>query len=230
MTKSFNSRVAASAVVSLSIGSSALAEEAKGEWTTLFDGKTTKGWTNYNSKELRPQWKVVDGSLQLTERGGGDIVTEKEYENFEFKVEWKVPAGEKINSGIFIGVKESERPIYQDAIEAQIMGNEANPKTPDLFIAGSVFGLFPSKREWSKPSGEWNSARVWKKDDQVKVFFNEQIVADFKLHSEEFKEMVSKTKFKQWPGFGTHSKGKIGFQDHGNTVGLSLRNIMVREL
>jgi hypothetical protein len=209
---------------------SAFAEGEEATWVALFDGKTTEGWRNYGSETIRPQWKVVDGALTLTERGGGDIITDKEYENFEFKMEWKVPGGEKINSGIFFGVKESDRPIYQDAVEAQIMGNEANPKTPDLFVAGSVFGLFPSKREWSKPSGEWNSARIWKKDGKVKVFFNENLVADFDITSDEFREMVSKTKFKQWPGFGTHAKGNIGIQDHGNTVGLAVRNVMIREL
>lgn len=227
MLKQFIRGMIAIAAVALS---SLQAEDVKSEWVALFDGETTKGWRNYGSEELRPQWKVVDGVLQLTEKGGGDIITEQQYENFEFKIEWKVPAGVNTNSGIFFGVKESKRPIWEDAVEAQIFSNDAKADVPDLFIAGSVFGLYPSKREWSKPSGEWNTARIWKKDGKVKVFFNENLVADFDLNSPEFKELVSKTKFKQWPAFGTHVKGNIGIQDHGNTVGLSLRNIMIREL
>lgn len=210
--------------------SSAIAEESQEKWVSLFDGKTTEGWRNYNSETIRPQWKVVDGTLTLAERGGGDIITDKTYENFEFKMDWKVPTGEKINSGIFFGVNESKRPIWEDAFETQIFGNEAAPNLPDLFIAGSVFGLYPSKREWSKPSGEWNTTRVLKKDGKVQVYFNENLVANFDLNSPEFKEKVSNTKFKQWPGFATFPKGNIGIQDHGNTVGLTLRNIMIREL
>lgn len=222
--------LASSVIVAPVVSAEEVAENAAQGWVSLFDGKTTSGWRNYGSKDVRSQWKAVDGTLQLTAAGGGDIITDKEYENFDFQMEWKVPAGEKINSGIFFGVKETDRAIYQDAVEAQIMGNEANPKTPDLYIAGSVFGLFPGKREWSKPSGEWNSARILKNDGKVKVYFNGHVVADFDITSDEFKAMVAETKFKQWPLFGTHAKGNIGIQDHGNTVGLTLRNIKIKEL
>ncbi|SHJ33023.1 protein of unknown function [Rubritalea squalenifaciens DSM 18772] len=202
-------------------------DESKG-WKKLFDGKTTKGWRTYNQREAKPQWQAVDGALTLTKPGGGNLITEGQYENFDLRLEWKIPKGR--NSGLFIGAKESERVIYQDAIEMQILGNTGFPKLDDYHIAGSIYGFFPSKREWAKPDGEWNKVRILKKDGNIKVFFNDQVVADFKPSSEEFAQMIAKTKFKAWPQFGKHEKGHIGFQDHGDSHGLAIRNIWIKEL
>jgi hypothetical protein len=32
-------------------------------WKLLFDGTSTKGWRNYKSTTIKPQWKVIDGAL-----------------------------------------------------------------------------------------------------------------------------------------------------------------------
>ena len=34
-------------------------------WRLLFDGKTTKGWRNFNKKTIGSSWKVINGELTL---------------------------------------------------------------------------------------------------------------------------------------------------------------------
>jgi len=36
-------------------------QKTNGEWISLFDGTTTKGWRAYNGKELTPGWLAKDG-------------------------------------------------------------------------------------------------------------------------------------------------------------------------
>src|SRR5690349_2918033 len=80
-------------------------------WTTLFDGKTTKGWHSYGKDHVAASWKVENGTLHLdaadkknSNLEGGDMVTNDEYENFDLKIEWKI--SEKGNSGIIFYVHE----------------------------------------------------------------------------------------------------------------------------
>jgi len=70
---------------------------------------------------VKDGWEVVDGTIQHTNKGG-DIITEKQYDNYELKLEWKISEGG--NSGIFLGVQENEPKIYFTGIEMQILDNE----------------------------------------------------------------------------------------------------------
>ena len=61
-------------------------------WELLFDGKTMDGWRNFQSEGIPVGWKVEDGNLVALGLGGdvgGDIVSEKEFENFLNKVKTK---------------------------------------------------------------------------------------------------------------------------------------------
>src|SRR5262245_407513 len=70
---------------------------AGGDWIRLFDGATTAGWRGYRHTTLPDGWKVVDGALTRAAKAG-DIVSTREFENFELVAEWKIAKG--TNSGI----------------------------------------------------------------------------------------------------------------------------------
>src|SRR5206468_8691223 len=74
-------------------------EEKSGGWKLLFDGKTTQGWRSFKQTTF-PQkgWVVEDGWLHCLGKGGGDIITDREFDDFELQWEWKqAPGG---NSGV----------------------------------------------------------------------------------------------------------------------------------
>ena len=81
-------------------------------WELLFNGITTAGWHTYGKDSAGKAWKAEDSALHLDAsvksewqtKGGGDIVTDNEYENFELELEWKISEGG--NSGIMFYVKE----------------------------------------------------------------------------------------------------------------------------
>src|SRR4051812_11391099 len=64
-------------------------KEKDAGWVLLFDGNTTNGWHTYNKNSVTKNWKVADGALVMDpsvkgDDGTGDIVTDNEYENYEF--------------------------------------------------------------------------------------------------------------------------------------------------
>ena len=55
-------------------------DSKKGEWISLFDGKSTKGWHYYNGGKLGDEWSIDDGVLTFDPRNqerdqNSDIVT-----------------------------------------------------------------------------------------------------------------------------------------------------------
>src|SRR5690606_15180266 len=62
------------------------AEKASG-WQLLFDGASTDGWRGYRQDAFPAQgWSIEDGALRVHGGGGGgDIITEEMYGNFELE-------------------------------------------------------------------------------------------------------------------------------------------------
>ena len=75
-------------------------EQAHG-WKLLFDGKTTTGWRGHEGHAL-PVANLDDRRRRYPHHdeddSGGDLITDKVFDNFELEVEWKISPGG--NSGI----------------------------------------------------------------------------------------------------------------------------------
>lgn len=210
----------------------------KGKWVTLFDGKTFTNWHVYNKADqsITDKWKVQDGTLVFTgkakgEKHGDDLVSDKDYENFELELEWKVSEG--ANSGIFYGIYEDAKYSvpYLTAPEIQVLDNErhadAKAGKDGNHKAGSLYDMIPSASV-TKPAGEWNKVKIIKNKGEVSIFQNGTLSVKYKSEGPEWDAMVAKSKFKGWEGFGKFSKGKIGLQDHGDAV--SFKKIRIKEL
>jgi cytochrome c len=214
-------------------------EEIAQGWKLLFDGKSLNGWRNYNKQTIGKSWIVEDGTISLDARkneeghwqapDGGDILTDGEYENFEFEMEWKISnCG---NSGIIYNVVESDQYEYpwQTGPEMQILDNSCHPDSRfKTHQAGDLYDLIACKYVTVKPAGEWNKVRIVKNTGKVEHWLNGVMVVEYEMNTDRWLEMISKSKFKDMPGFGRASKGKIVLQDHGDKVWF--RNIRIRAL
>jgi hypothetical protein len=82
----------------------------------------------------------------------------------------------------------------------------------------------------TKPVGEWNSCVITIDHNKQMghVVLNGEEIVNFPVANEAWAEMVSKSKFADWKGFGKFTTGKIGLQDHGDIV--AYRNIKIKEL
>ena len=72
-------------------------KEKKEGWVMMFDGVKTDGWRGYNLPAFPEKgWVVEDGTLHVIGSsrgeagGGGDLLFDKKFSNFELSLEWKV--------------------------------------------------------------------------------------------------------------------------------------------
>ncbi|MFO7721321.1 MAG: DUF1080 domain-containing protein [Gillisia sp.] len=206
------------------------------EVTILFNGENLDGWKAYNSDKIT-QWKVEDGTIAFSaaegkRSGSENLITEKEFTNFELSLEWKISEGG--NSGIMWGVQEDAKfnEPYLTGPEIQILDNQKHPdaKNGPIRQAGALYDMVPASKDVTKPAGEWNKIilRIDHEANLGSVTLNGEKITEFPVHGEEWDNMVEGSKFKGWEDFGKHSTGHIALQDHDDKVWY--RNIQIREL
>lgn len=213
-------------------------EEINDGWQAMFDGKTTAGWHKYGGAPVGSAWKVEDGVLHLDAnqkenwqiKDGGDIVSDKEYENFHLKLEWKIDTCG--NSGVIFYIHEDTAKYefpWMTGPEMQVLDNNCHPDAKIIkHRAGDLYDLVTSAPETVKPALEWNLAEIKSQNGTLEFYLNGVKVVTTTMWDEGWKKMIAGSKFKAWPDFGTYKKGKIALQDHGNHVWF--KNIRIKQL
>jgi len=204
-------------------------------WELLFDGESTTQWRNFKSDGLSDKWVVEDGTMKLTGKGGGDILTRKTYGNFDLRLEWKV--SEAGNSGIFILVDEEGKHIYSHAPEIQILDNERHSDSKiDSHRSGSLYDMVASHPSSHKVAGQWNQVRILFRDGFLQVWQNEVKTVNITIGDSTWNTLFDASKFggglealfSDFDGFAQARSGHIGLQDHSDPV--AFKNLKIKEL
>ena len=204
-----------------------LAAQSSGTSTQWIDLSAATEWRGYRRDTLPTAWRFDRDGVLTFSGSGGDIITKRQFGDFELELEWRIAAGG--NSGVFYRATEGTRAIYENAVEMQVL-DDAGHSDGRLAAtsAGSAFALYGPARHVSRPVGEWNSARLLVRGPRVEHWLNGVRVAEYALWGPEWKARVSASKFAAWPAFGWSDRGHIGLQDHGDTV--SFRRMRIREI
>jgi hypothetical protein len=199
------------------------------EWEVLLEGNSLDKWQMFNGEEMKG-WEVIDGELHASGAGWDadeDIITKKEYENFELSLEWKIETAN--SSGIFYHVNDEEsKAIYESAPEYQVLDDKGWPEEmkPNQYT-GANYAMHVPRGALVKPVGEWNTSRIVVKNPHVEHWLNDMKVVEYELWSEDWKERKASGKWAEVPEYGMAESGHIGLQNAGKVV---YRNIKIREL
>jgi hypothetical protein len=202
------------------------AEKARAEaskppegFTALYNGKDLDGWKVLNGK--KEAWGADKNILFVQGGGGGWLMTEKKYANFELRLEFKLP--EKGNSGVALRAPFKGNPAYA-GMEIQLLDDpwyKANYKgLKPTQLTGSIYDVVPPSKDALKPAGEWNKMRIVAKGRQITVELNDTKIVDANL--DDHKERAG-----QHPGL-LRKEGHLGLQSHDGRV--EFRNLYVKVL
>jgi hypothetical protein len=188
---------------------------------SLFNGKDLTGW-KVNEGGKMEAWGVDKGLLYVEGGGGGWLMTEKEFADFEVRLEFKLP--EKGNSGVALRSTMKGNPAFEAGMEIQLLDDEWHRKNlADLKVSqltGSVYGIQGPSKDALKPIGEWNTIRIVAKGKKITIEVNGIKTVDVDLDN-------YKNKNKEHPGM-LHEKGHLGLQSHDGRV--EFRNLFVKSL
>jgi 3-keto-disaccharide hydrolase len=200
----------------------------------LFNGKNLSGWkgllagpydnpikraalspTERAAKQkeadenMRAHWQAEDGALVFDGKGRS-LCTGKDYANFEFYVDWKIPPHG--DSGIYL----------RGSPQVQIWDPYTKPTSAGSEVGSG--GLYNNQKNPSKPLGiadkpigEWNRFHVLMMNEKVHVFLNGQLV----VNDVTLENYWDRTQ----PIFPV---GQIELQNHGGH--LWFKNVYLREL
>ena len=188
---------------------------------SIFNGENLDGWVLM--EKHGSGFGVTNGVIYCAKGGGGNLLTEKEYENFAMRFEFKLEEGS--NNGIGI-----RTPLVGDAaylgMEIQILDEVAGESgkwgklRPEQFH-GSIYDVVAAKKGALKPVGEWNSELIIANGRQITVILNDVTILDANIN-----DINDPAKIAKHPGL-FRERGHIGFLGHNDYV--EFRNIRVKE-
>lgn len=194
--------------------SSPVHAEAPEGFVPLFNGKDLTGWKATGSMKV---WGAENGILYVSGAGGGFLMTEKEYGDYELRLEYKMPL--KGNSGVALRSPLAGDPAY-DGMEIQLIDDD-NWKGLQIWQhTGSIYNVVPAARIVNEPIGQWNKMRIVAKGRRIQVENNGARLVDANL--DDYKEHS-----KRHPGI-LRDKGHIGLQSYNLRV--EFRNIVLKPL
>ena len=200
-----------------------LSDQEKMEgFKVLFDGTNMHNWTGNTTDYI-----IEDGNISIRPKpgkgSGGNLFTKEEFSDFVFRFEFQLTPG--ANNGIGIRAPYEGDAAYE-GMEIQVLDSE-DPIYKNLHAYqyhGSIYGVFPAKRGFLKPVGEWNYEEIRAKGPKITVTLNGTVIVDEDITLPRKNGTADGQKH---PGL-LRDSGHIGFLGHGSPV--QFRSIRVKDL
>jgi len=215
------------------------------DWLILFDGKSFNGWRGLGREAVQQgHWIIEDSCIKKVESGevplqadgqpleGGDLMTVNSYHDFELYFEWRISEGG--NSGVKYNVSEemstSSGPKNAAlGFEYQVLDDDNHPDAQNpTHRAAALYDMIAPQNKTLKAVGEFNTSRIVFNGDHGEHWLNGAKVLEFDLKTAHFDSLLTKSKYRDIPGFAEKRKGHIVLQDHTDAVWY--RNIKIQVL
>ncbi len=195
-----------------------LASHGDDGFQSVFNGRDFTGW-----KGPVDNYEVVNGAIVCKPGQGGTIYTDDVYEDFQVRLQFRLPPGG--NNGLAIRYPGQGSAAYDGMTELQVLdtnhpryGGRLDPRQAH----GSVYGMIPAHVGYLRPTGEWNFQEVTVIGPRIKVELNGTVILDGDV-----------SKVTDFMGGTPHpgkdrTSGHFGFAGHNEPV--RFRHIRIKRL
>ncbi|MBX3400362.1 MAG: DUF1080 domain-containing protein [Gemmataceae bacterium] len=177
--------------------------KAVAKWVELTDGQTLAAWDQFQTAG----WTLKNNMLEADGSAQGWVGTKKEYEDFEFEFEFRLPL--RGNSGVFLRAWDNGQPTGAEFVEIQLLHDAAYlPMTVPNTRHGSVFKKVAPNPVPPFKLNQWNKGRIEVVGKHVTVTIGGVKCIDADV---DFPRM----------------KGRVGLQHYRTSA--EFRNVRIRE-
>ncbi|MBZ5642093.1 MAG: DUF1080 domain-containing protein [Acidobacteriia bacterium] len=134
--------------------------QAKGKWTTLFNGSSLDGWNMIGDANWR-----LENKLAVADKGTGFLVSKDSYGDFEVRAEFWVDS--KANSGVFLRCSDTQKVTAVNAYEVNIFDERPDP----TYATGAIVDV-GKPATVLKAGGKWNTYDIVAKGSHFTVTLN----------------------------------------------------------
>lgn len=187
------------------------------EWTVLFDGDSTEGWSHVGKGQV-----VLENGMLRTKGGLGLLwYTERKIGDAELQVEYRTV--DSSNSGVHVRIPERPSGPWEavhGGYEVQI-----SPVGDSTHRTGTLYSLTEAEAEVGGGDG-WNTMTITLDGDRTMVHVNGMLVTDYTEG-----DPVPSREAGYEPERGPRpEEGYVGLQNHGSGDAVYFRRVAVRPL
>lgn len=186
-------------------GNKVLAAKGADQFEPIFNGENFDGWQGATD-----DYQIVDKALMCKPGKGGNLFTDKEYDDFAVRFEFKLPP--KGNNGLAIRYPGKGDPAYEGMCELQVLNSDYPGKLDDRQFHGSAYGMAAAAKGYLRKTGEWNFQEVTVVGSKIKVELNGSLILDCDLS-----KVTEYLNDRPHPGKDRKS-GFFGFAGHSDPV------------
>jgi hypothetical protein len=177
---------------------------------------TAGDWRGYAQGQFPQGPWSADGDVLHAAAAGTrvDLVTREIFRDFVLLFEWRLPrAG---SSAVLYRVNEEAGPAAHTGPAMQLLDDEHHPDGADaLTSCGALFGLMAPWHDLRSSANAYHNTRISVNGTLIEYWIDDTQVLGCDLASEELRERIARSRFRDYPGFAREREGRIVLQHRG---------------
>jgi Domain of Unknown Function (DUF1080) len=177
---------------------------------------TVADWRGYAQGRFPDSSWSVDGNVLRAVAAGPrvDLITRERFRDFVLSFDWRLPRGG--NSGVAYRVNEETGPAFQTGPSMQLLDDEHHQDGADaLTSCGALYGLMAPWHDQRRSANAYHGSRIVVNGSLVEYWIDDRQVLGCDLGSEEVRERIARSRFRDFPQFARLREGHIVLQHRG---------------
>lgn len=177
---------------------------------------TAADWRAYREGDFPSAAWSVDGDVlhALAQGPRVDLITRDTFRDFTLLFDWRLPRGG--SSAVLCRVNEEAGPPTHTGPALQLLDDEHHPDGADaLTSCGALYGLMAPWHDQRSSANTYHSARIVMSGTVIEFFVDDQQLIGCDLASEELRERIARSRFRDFADFARLSEGRIVLQHRG---------------